>query len=53
MVLSLIDIVVFFGFMITVVAVGILKSRKESTSEDSLAAGGAIAAVLSVVNDSN
>ena len=36
---SLIDIVVFFGFIFTVVAVGILKSRKEQTSEDYFLAG--------------
>lgn len=39
MVLSAIDLLVFFGFMVAVVAVGILKSRKEATSEDYFLAG--------------
>lgn len=37
--LSLIDILVFFVFLAAVVAVGMLKSRKESTSEDYFLAG--------------
>ncbi len=39
MVLSTIDLLVFFGFMVAVVAVGMLKSRKEATSEDYFLAG--------------
>lgn len=39
MVLSFIDVLVFFGFMLAVVGIGILKSRKESTSEDYFLAG--------------
>jgi SSS family solute:Na+ symporter len=36
---SLIDILVFFGFIISVVTIGILKSRKEVTGEDYFLAG--------------
>jgi SSS family solute:Na+ symporter len=36
---SLIDVLVFFGFIISVVSVGILKSRKEETGEDYFLAG--------------
>ena len=39
MVLSTVDLLVFFGFMVAVVAVGMLKSRKEATSEDYFLAG--------------
>jgi len=39
MVLSMVDLLVFFGFMVAVVAVGMLKSRKEATSEDYFLAG--------------
>ncbi len=39
MFLSTIDILVFVGFVIAVIAVGMIKSRKEATSEDYFLAG--------------